>query len=135
MRAILLLFLIDNVGVAWAWTNQKGRLFTEFTPLRSTCYPCRALDRRQYTGAAQIHLVRWSDYHAGAHYTGISGGTALFYTGLCVVALGTGLLKPNISTIVGELYPEGGARRDAAFSIFYMGITWVPCWVSPSWVI
>jgi POT family proton-dependent oligopeptide transporter len=49
-------------------------------------------------------------------------GTALFYTGLCVVALGTGLLKPNISTIVGELYPEGGARRDAAFSIFYMGI-------------
>ena len=36
--------------------------------------------------------------------------------------MGTGLLKPNISAIVGELYPEGGARRDAGFSIFYMGI-------------
>jgi len=36
--------------------------------------------------------------------------------------LGTGLLKPNISAIVGDLYPEGGARRDAGFSIFYMGI-------------
>jgi POT family proton-dependent oligopeptide transporter len=36
--------------------------------------------------------------------------------------IGTGLLKPNVSTIVGDLYPEGGARRDAGFSIFYMGI-------------
>jgi proton-dependent oligopeptide transporter, POT family len=36
--------------------------------------------------------------------------------------LGTGLLKPNISAIVGDLYPAGGARRDAGFSIFYMGI-------------
>jgi len=45
-----------------------------------------------------------------------------FYLGLVLVVLGTGLLKPNISTIVGELYPEGGARRDAGFTIFYMGI-------------
>jgi proton-dependent oligopeptide transporter, POT family len=39
-----------------------------------------------------------------------------------LIVLGTGLLKPNISAIVGDLYPEGGARRDAGFSIFYMGI-------------
>ncbi len=45
-----------------------------------------------------------------------------FYMGLSLIVLGTGLLKPNISTMVGELYPEGGARRDAGFSIFYMGI-------------
>ena len=38
------------------------------------------------------------------------------------IVLGTGLLKPNISAIVGDLYPEGGSRRDAGFSIFYMGI-------------
>jgi proton-dependent oligopeptide transporter, POT family len=49
-------------------------------------------------------------------------GNGLFFTGLAVVAVGTGLLKPNISSIVSELYPEGGARRDSAFSIFYMGI-------------
>lgn len=49
-------------------------------------------------------------------------GNILFFTGLSVVALGTGLLKPNISSIVSELYPEGGSRRDSAFSIFYMGI-------------
>lgn len=45
-----------------------------------------------------------------------------FFGGLCFIAAGTGLLKPNISSIVGDLYPEGGARRDAGFSIFYMGI-------------
>ncbi|HEY5915077.1 MAG TPA: peptide MFS transporter [Verrucomicrobiae bacterium] len=48
--------------------------------------------------------------------------TESFYLGLVLVVLGTGLLKPNISAIVGELYPEGGARRDAGFTIFYMGI-------------
>ncbi|HEV2827328.1 MAG TPA: peptide MFS transporter, partial [Pyrinomonadaceae bacterium] len=45
-----------------------------------------------------------------------------FFLGLVLIVLGTGLLKPNISAIVGDLYPEGGARRDAGFSIFYMGI-------------
>ncbi|HEX5884949.1 MAG TPA: peptide MFS transporter [Pyrinomonadaceae bacterium] len=45
-----------------------------------------------------------------------------FFIGLILIVLGTGLLKPNISAIVGDLYPEGGARRDAGFSIFYMGI-------------
>ncbi|MEM6671667.1 MAG: peptide MFS transporter [Planctomycetota bacterium] len=47
---------------------------------------------------------------------------ATFFLGLALVVTGTGLLKPNVSTMVGELYPEGGARRDAGFSIFYMGI-------------
>ena len=46
----------------------------------------------------------------------------LFFAGLIVIILGVGLLKPNISTLVAELYPEGGARRDAGFTIFYMGI-------------
>jgi len=45
-----------------------------------------------------------------------------FYLGLLLLIMGTGLLKPNISVIVGQLYPEGGARRDAGFTIFYMGI-------------
>ena len=46
----------------------------------------------------------------------------LVVLGLVLVVLGTGLLKPNISAIVGQLYPDGGARRDAGFTIFYMGI-------------
>ena len=50
------------------------------------------------------------------------GSTAVFFLGLLVIALGIGLLKPNVSALVAALYPEGGSRRDAGFSIFYMGI-------------
>jgi len=50
------------------------------------------------------------------------GTTAIFFVGLLVIAVGVGLLKPNVSALVATLYPEGGARRDAGFSIFYMGI-------------
>jgi proton-dependent oligopeptide transporter, POT family len=60
----------------------------------------------------------------------IAGGNALlatpsmtaFYSGLAVVVVGTGLLKPNVSAIVGQLYTQSDKRRDAGFSIFYMGI-------------
>lgn len=45
-----------------------------------------------------------------------------FYTGLGLVILGVGLLKPNVSTMVGGLYDEGDIRRDKGFSIFYIGI-------------
>ena len=55
-------------------------------------------------------------------FAGAGIGKIFFFLGLVLIVLGTGLLKPNISAIVGDLYPEGGARRDAGFSIFYMGI-------------
>lgn len=48
--------------------------------------------------------------------------TASFFLGLILIVVGTGLLKPNISSIVGQLYPDGSSKRDAGFSIFYMGI-------------
>ncbi len=48
--------------------------------------------------------------------------TSSFFLGLILIVIGTGLLKPNISSIVGQLYPKGSTKRDAGFSIFYMGI-------------
>ena len=45
-----------------------------------------------------------------------------FYYGICLLIIGTGFFKPNISTMVGELYKEGDARRDAGFGLFYAGI-------------
>ncbi|MDX1455409.1 MAG: peptide MFS transporter [Gammaproteobacteria bacterium] len=48
--------------------------------------------------------------------------TSAFFLGLVFIVIGTGLLKPNVSAIVGDMYPEGGARRDGGFTIFYMGI-------------
>lgn len=52
----------------------------------------------------------------------IPGNATLFFASMILIVLGTGLLKPNVSSIVGEIYDEKDNRRDAAFSIFYMGI-------------
>src|SRR5580658_97784 len=52
----------------------------------------------------------------------MSPGVQGFYAGLGLLMLGTGMLKPNVSTIVGQLYAQGDRRRDSAFSFFYMGI-------------
>lgn len=51
-----------------------------------------------------------------------SGTPQVFFIGLLLCAFGVGLLKPNVSGLVAGLYPEGGSRRDAGFSLFYMGI-------------
>jgi POT family proton-dependent oligopeptide transporter len=59
---------------------------------------------------------------ASGHYSLAIPSITTFYLGLLLIVLGTGLLKPNISAIVGDLYADTGARRDAGFSIFYMGI-------------
>ncbi len=59
---------------------------------------------------------------AAGHFSMAIPGDVTFFLGLILIVTGTGLLKPNVSTMVGELYPEGGARRDAGFSVFYMGI-------------
>lgn len=59
---------------------------------------------------------------AAGHFSLAFPSMTTFYLGLALIVIGTGLLKPNISTIVGDLYPEGGARRDAGFSVYYMGI-------------
>jgi len=56
------------------------------------------------------------------HFTLAFKALPFFYTGLSLIVIGTGLLKPNVSTLVGSLYEQGDARRDAGFSIFYMGI-------------
>jgi len=59
---------------------------------------------------------------AMGHFSMAVPMTETFFLGLILIVIGTGLLKPNVSTIVGELYPEGGAARDAGFSVYYMGI-------------
>src|SRR6188472_2402436 len=56
------------------------------------------------------------------HFTLAFKALPFFYTGLGLIVVGTGLLKPNVSTLVGSLYAPGDTRRDAGFSIFYMGI-------------
>src|SRR5439155_212292 len=56
------------------------------------------------------------------HFTLALHALPFFYAGLSLIVVGTGLLKPNVSTLVGSLYEQGDERRDAGFSVFYMGI-------------
>ncbi len=59
---------------------------------------------------------------AAGHFILLVPGLVVFWCGLLVIAAGTGLLKPNISTVLGLLYAEGDPRRDGGFSLFYFGI-------------
>src|SRR6476620_12141928 len=59
---------------------------------------------------------------ATGHFTLAFTSLPFFYTALGIIVIGTGLLKPNVSTLVGSLYRQGDTRRDAGFSLFYMGI-------------
>jgi proton-dependent oligopeptide transporter, POT family len=61
---------------------------------------------------------------------GIAASSSVFFLGLLIIVCGTGLLKTNSSTIVAALYPEGGARRDAGFTIFYIGVN-LGGWLGP----
>lgn len=74
------------------------------------------LQRAVFTGGCLIALG-----HISIALSGIAG-KPVFFLGLILIVMGTGLLKPNVSAMVGDLYPDKGARRDAGFSIFYMGI-------------
>ncbi len=72
--------------------------------------------------------ARAAVFHGGViialgHFTMALASGPAFFGGLVLIVIGTGLLKPNVSAIVGELYgDDAGARRDAGFTLFYMGI-------------
>jgi POT family proton-dependent oligopeptide transporter len=59
---------------------------------------------------------------AAGHFSMAVPGLPFFYLGLGLIVIGTGLLKPNVSSMVGSLYTRDDKRRDAGFSLFYMGI-------------
>lgn len=123
MRAILLMYLIDQMrgglGLSVANGTAIYGIYTASVYLLSLPGGWMAdnlLGQKKSIFYGGIIIM------IGHIVLAIPAGESLFFLGLAIVALGTGLLKPNISSIVGELYPEGGARRDAAFSIFYIGI-------------
>ena len=60
----------------------------------------------------------------------IPGSVTLFFVSMVLIVLGTGLLKPNVSSIVGDIYSPEDGRRDSGFSIFYMGIN-LGAFISP----
>lgn len=123
MRALLVLFMVAAV--------EKGGL--GFTDKRSTAiyglYTASVYLTSLPGGWLADRLIgqQRAVWYGGiiialGHFTLAIPRHDTFYLGLVLIVFGTGLLKPNASALVGDLYPEGGSRRDAGFSIYYMGI-------------
>jgi POT family proton-dependent oligopeptide transporter len=123
MRALLVLFLVDSThggfGLDDATAVAIYGLYTAAVYLLGL--PGGVLADR-LLGAQRAVLWGGVFIALGHVLLGSAPSHALFYLGLAVIVLGTGLLKPNVSAMVAALYPEGGARRDAGFTTYYMGI-------------
>jgi POT family proton-dependent oligopeptide transporter len=124
MRALLVLFLVDAVTTGGFGFDDKTA--TAIYGLYSAAVYLVALPggwvADRLIGAQKAVLYGGVLIALGNLTLWLSATPAMFYLGLMVIIVGVGLLKPNISAIVAELYPEGGGRRDAGFTIFYMGI-------------
>lgn len=128
MRALLVLSMVaaassNNPGFGWdnsaaltlyAWYTG----FSYFTPLVGGWLADNFLGQRKAVVIGGIVMAIGQFILSMS----VAKDLNLFYAGLVVLICGNGLFKANISTMVGDLYPKGDARRDSAFSIFYMGV-------------
>ncbi|WP_099609661.1 peptide MFS transporter [Vibrio coralliilyticus] len=130
MRAILVLYLTDATldgGLGWS-TKDALDLYGIYTGLVYITPLIGGWLADNYLGQRRSILIGGALMAVGqftlampADILGL-GTVHTFYLGLALLIAGNGLFKPNISTMVGDLYQEGDNRRDGAFTIFYMGI-------------
>jgi len=125
MRAIFILFmtkvlLIDDVNASQIYGSYTGLVY--LTPLLGGYLCDRYLGNRHsiIIGGGLMALGQFCMFLSAS--SGHDGGTAIMWMGLTSLIIGNGFFKPNISTMVGQLYPENDRRIDSAFTIFYMGI-------------
>lgn len=119
--AIMTLFLQDQVQ-GFGWTKSQATLlwsnylmFVYLTPFLG------GLIADRYLGYRPSIVIGGLVFVAGYFLLSL-GSPASFYAALALIFVGNGFFKPNISTMVGNLYPAGSPLRDAAYNIFYMGI-------------
>lgn len=128
MRALMVLTLIsgtDALNPGFGWSESSALMLygwytglVYFTPLFGGWFADNYFGQRKSIILGGIIMAIGQFLLAFS----IPGNIQLFYVGLFCLVVGNGLFKPNISTMVGSLYPHGDRRRDAAFTIFYMGI-------------
>lgn len=125
MRAILTLYMLakvssDNPGLGW----EEGKALATYGWYTMLVYvvsiPGGIIADKIWGQKKSVMIGGWL-LVAGHGVLSIEQDWA-FFSGLLLIVLGVGLLKPNISTMVGGLYKEGDPRRDKGFSIFYIGI-------------
>ncbi|MGA9523335.1 MAG: peptide MFS transporter [Myxococcaceae bacterium] len=123
MRALLVLYMVastDKGGFGWdsAKALQIYGLYTGLvylTPLAGGFIADRFIGQRTAVTLGGVLMMI-------GHFLMAVPGVPAFYAALAFLIIGNGFFKPNISTMVGGLYEQGDARRDGAFTIFYMGI-------------
>lgn len=118
MRAILVLYLVNKLG----WTSQRAAgLYGTYTslvyltPLIGGYLADRLIGTRRSMVAGSLII-------ALGHFCLAFPSMAMFYLGLGLIIVGTGFFKPNAATMVGQIYRAGDPRRDAGFTIYYMGV-------------
>lgn len=125
MRAILVLYLVQtttdaNPGLGWS-NGEALALYGWYTMLVYVASIPGGWIADKFIGQKKSVLYGGILLVAGHSILAVEQLWA-FYTGLGLIVAGVGLLKPNISTMVGGLYRQGDIRRDKGFTIFYIGI-------------
>ena len=128
MRAVLVLFMIkalqyDKVYAFNLYGSYTGLVY--LTPLVGGYIADRYWGNKRsiITGGLVMAIGELLLFICGSVYhTSQSISSLFFFSGLGLVIAGNGFFKPNISSLVGQLYPKGDRRKDAAYTIFYMGI-------------
>jgi POT family proton-dependent oligopeptide transporter len=118
MRALLVLYLVNYLK----WSDgDASRLYGTYTSLVYLTPLVGGYLADRFIGTRRS-LVIGAVIIAAGHFTLALQSMTTFYIGLALIIVGTGFFKPNVSTMVGQIYKEGDARRDSGFTIFYMGI-------------
>ena len=125
MRAILVLYLVtqttgDNPGLGWT-SGEALALYGWYTMLVYVASIPGGWIADRLIGQKKSVLIGGLTLCLGHSILAVEQMWA-FYSGLGLIIAGVGLLKPNISTMVGGLYEQGDIRRDKGFTIFYIGI-------------
>jgi POT family proton-dependent oligopeptide transporter len=123
MRALLILYMTKSVaegGLGFS-TEKSGSIYGWYTSSVYAMALLGGLVADQLLGLYRSVLLGGIIIALG-HFAMAFPSTNTFFLGLVLIVLGTGLLKPNVSSLVGTLYNKKDQRRDAGFSVFYMGI-------------
>ena len=118
MRAFLILYMVHALGFD---DSHAGRVYGNYTAGVWAAAILGGILADRWLGQYRSVLIGGIIIALG-HFTLAFHALPFFYFGLSLIVVGTGLLKPNVSGIVGALYDPADTRRDAGFSIFYMGI-------------
>lgn len=123
MKAILMLYMTTAlVGGGLGWSDEYGGLILgTYAGLVYLTPVIGGYIADRYLGTRKSMIIGGYVIAAG-HFCMAAETIPTFFGGLALIILGTGLFKSNVSTMVGQLYKQGDSRRDAAFTIFYMGI-------------